>query len=333
MPTKRGRKTLSFQLARGSQQVRGESAQYSTVEQELDVKWKKLDGNITKKFGPIGKQDKVFSHFSQLRQISVNEMSLGNMERGQTSSIKSPKASVILKPKRNYPKNSDKNPLDLSYETPRPDKKKLLARSIALPKDHRDTVSKNRIAKIYRTESKNLAKKLATIEVTLPAVTTEDLNEGMKEEPKQTKRKFRYKIHAKRNINFNEDKEDYMPTQSTNSSQPAIPTLKEAESKADSTITFHGDPVIPKDKPIDWDSLSLPDLNLPIFAKQRKTKKRVVKTVKPVKLQSKQVAKPNPNVNKGDQLYICDIKEFSDINLYLDELEEVRAIDAYKHLP
>ncbi|KAL8155044.1 hypothetical protein AgCh_000432 [Apium graveolens] len=56
----------------------------------------------------------------------------------------------FFQPKKNYPKNSDKNPLDLSYETPRPDGKKLLARSIALSKDPRDTVSKNRIAKIYR---------------------------------------------------------------------------------------------------------------------------------------------------------------------------------------
>ena len=45
------------------------------------------------------------------------------------------------------------------------------------------------------------------------------------------------------------------------------------------------------------------------------------------------MTKPKPIVNKGDQLFICDIKEFSYINLYLDELEEVRAIDAHKKLP
>ncbi|KAL8148135.1 hypothetical protein AgCh_005472 [Apium graveolens] len=75
----------------------------AVVEQELDVKWKKFDENIKKKFGPIGKQDK----------------------------------------------NSDKNPLDLSYETPRPDEKKLLGRSIAFFKDPRDLVLKKMIAKIY----------------------------------------------------------------------------------------------------------------------------------------------------------------------------------------
>ena len=61
--------------------------------------------------------------------------------------------------------------------------------------------------------------------------------------------------------------------------------------------------------------------------------KKAVKMVKPIKLQSKSVAKPKPIINKGDQLFICDIKEFSDINLYLEEIDEVRAIDAYRHLP
>ena len=32
-------------------------------------------------------------------------------------------------------------------------------------------------------------------------------------------------------------------------------------------------------------------------------------------------------------MYLCDIKEFSDLNLYLDELDEVRGIDAYRSLP
>ncbi|KAL8104380.1 hypothetical protein AgCh_028549 [Apium graveolens] len=60
------------------------------------------------------------------------------MEKGQTSCIKSPKANLVLKPKRNYPKSSDKNPLDLMFATPRPDEKKLLARSIAFFKDPTD---------------------------------------------------------------------------------------------------------------------------------------------------------------------------------------------------
>ena len=55
--------------------------------------------------------------------------------------------------------------------------------------------------------------------------------------------------------------------------------------------------------------------------------------MKPVTFRSKTLTKSQPTVNKGDLLYICDIKEFSEINLYLDELEEVRGIDARRHLP
>ena len=81
----------------------------AAAELQLNEKWEKLDKNIKKKFGPIKKQDKVFSHFSRLRSISENDMSLGNMKRGQPSTIKSPKANVIFQPKRTYPKNSEKN--------------------------------------------------------------------------------------------------------------------------------------------------------------------------------------------------------------------------------
>ena len=47
------------------------------------------------------------------------------LERGQPSCIKSPKAETILKPRVNYSKSSLKNPLDIVYETPKPDEKKL----------------------------------------------------------------------------------------------------------------------------------------------------------------------------------------------------------------
>ncbi|KAL8092947.1 hypothetical protein AgCh_034994 [Apium graveolens] len=234
----------------------------AAVEQELDAKWKKIDEEIIKKFGSIEKKDKVFSHFSQLRQILANEMSLGNMERGQPSSIKSLKASVIFQPKRNYPKNSDKNPLNLSYETPRLNEKKLLARNVKIicvvagypqfvEAKKEEMVRLKQQQKQAALEAKNLAKNPATTEVTLPVVTTGNLDEGKKEEPKKIKRKLSYKINVKRKIDFDEDKEDYMPAQSTTTSQSVIPTVKEAEFKVDPNITFHGDPVIPKDEPID----------------------------------------------------------------------------------
>lgn len=65
----------------------------------------------------------------------------------------------------------------------------------------------------------------------------------------------------------------------------------------------------------------------------KKTKTRAVKKVKPSTLRSKSITKAQTKVNKGDIMYICDIKEFSDLNLYPNELEEVRGIDAYRNLP
>ncbi|KAL8091399.1 hypothetical protein AgCh_033854 [Apium graveolens] len=99
----------------------------------------------------------------------------------------------------------------------------------------------------------------------------------------------------------------------------------------DPTRNIHGEPIVPNDEPVDWDSLPIPELNLPIF-KTKKTKTRASKKVKPISLKSKALTKSQPTVNKRDLMYICDIKEFSDLNLYLNELEKVRGIDAYRHL-
>ncbi|KAL8148041.1 hypothetical protein AgCh_005398 [Apium graveolens] len=222
----------------------------------------------------------------KLKKLDVTSVELELNKNGRNLMKTSRRSLVQLvsnTSQRETIQRNKKNPLDLMYETPKPDKKKLLGSSITFFKDPRDSVLKKRI--------------------------------------------------AKRKLDFNEDKEEYMPTQSTTTSQLAIPILEEAEFKVDPNITFHDEPVIPNDKPIDWDSLPLPDLNIPIYAKPKKIKKRAVMMVKPVKLQSKLVAKPKPIVNKPDQLFICDIKEFSDINLYIEEIDEVRAIDAYRNLP
>ncbi|KAL8100012.1 hypothetical protein AgCh_032321 [Apium graveolens] len=219
-----------------NKQLRKDSDLSSKVD-SLDTRLKKLDEKIEKSFGPIEKQDKAFSHFSQLRPISANEINLGNLERGQPSAIKSPTANVIFQPKRNYPMNSDKNPLDLVYETPKPDEKKVLGRSIAFFKDPTDSVLKKRIAKIYRNgklicvvaghpqfaeamkEEKVRLKqqqKHSTTESKMPAEIAESVNEEKQEEPKQTK-KSRLKFRPKRKLDFDEDKEEYMPTQSSTS--------------------------------------------------------------------------------------------------------------------
>ena len=135
-------------------------------------------------------------------------------------------------------------------------------------------------------------------------------------------------------MNFNDEElEDQFPKKPTTTTQTSKPSVVFEEFKVvDPTRNINGEPIIPKDEPVDWDSLPIPELNLPIF-KTKKTNTRASKKVKPVSLKSKALTKSQPTVNKRDLMYMCDIKEFSDLNLYLDELEEVRRIDAYRHLP
>ena len=117
----------------------------------------------------------------------------------------------------------------------------------------------------------------------------------------------------------------------TSQSVPTVETTASAaELKVYPEINFHGEPIQPKDEPIDWDSLPVPDLNLPMPSKKRSVRKKA----KPILVPAKVISKPQkPTVNKNDQLYICDIKEYSDIELYLDELDEVRGIFANNRLP
>ena len=93
-------------------------------------------------------------------------------------------------------------------------------------------------------------------------------------------------------------------------------------------MNFYCEPIQPKDEPIDWDNLPMPSFNFSIPTKKRKTRKP-----KPTLAPRKNISKPKPTVNKDDMMYICDIKEFTDINLYLDELDEVRGIFGNNKLP
>ncbi|KAL8088030.1 hypothetical protein AgCh_037971 [Apium graveolens] len=167
-----------------------------------------------------------------------------------------------------------------------------------------------------------------------PSVIVEPQDQKVQDEPQQ-KRRFRYKLRSKRKLDFSdEEMQDYIPKKATTSTHTSKPSVVFEEFKVvDLTKNIHGESIIPKDKPVDWDNLPIPELNFSIFNKTKKTKTRASKKMKLVTLRSKTLTKSQSTVNKGKLLYICDIKELSDINLYLDELEEVRGIDAHKHLP
>ncbi|KAL8090706.1 hypothetical protein AgCh_039955 [Apium graveolens] len=69
------------------------------------------------------------------------------------------------------------------------------------------------------------------------------------------------------------------------------------------------------------------------FTPSKKQKRRIKSTPPKASIKFTQKPKPKTQTSKDDYIHICDIKEFSDIELYLDELEDVRRIAAYRQLP
>ncbi|KAK1387210.1 hypothetical protein POM88_015388 [Heracleum sosnowskyi] len=98
-----------------------------------------------------------------------------------------------------------------------------------------------------------------------------------------------------------------------------------------SDTTFHGTPIELKDEPIEFGNLVFPKIILEAEKKKkREPRKKVLKG--PIKLHYvPQIVKPIENTD--DYLYKADIQEYSDLNLFLDELIEVRGIDKYKNMP
>ncbi|KAL8155490.1 hypothetical protein AgCh_000760 [Apium graveolens] len=291
------------------------------AELKLKEQMKKLDERIEKEFGPIANKDKSVKHVIQLRPISIDEMKLGNMERGQTSSKRHQHVIVILMPKKHSSKYSSKNPMDLVYATPKPDEKKLLGHSIANHKDPRDSVLKKRDAIEAKKQAENPANKSKTekpatkIEIEKPATKTETEKH---EEPKQKLGKGYKKQRTKRKLVFEEEKEKTIAN-SVYYHKSTMSIMEQAEIKVHPDVNFHGEPIIPKDEPMDWESLPIPELNIPIPATSKRRKNIPRKSVKSIPFQSKTLSKANPTVNKGDQLFIYVIKEAGETQVHYQE--------------
>ncbi|KAL8089554.1 hypothetical protein AgCh_039139 [Apium graveolens] len=296
------------------------------------LKWEKIDEDILRKFELVKEPVKLVIHHSQVKQISVNEMSMNYLERGQSSCIKSPKAEIILKPRVNYSKSSLKSPLDTVYETPKPDEKKLLSRSIAFYKDPADSALKKRIAKAKqkKVQIAILAKLHAVNSSQQISAHPSEIIESQdpKKQVEKQKKAPRIKKLAKRTKRkldiVDKELENQFPKESTpTTTQASKPSVVFENMKVvDPYRNIHGEPIVPKDEPIEWENIPIPDFNLPILSKPKRTKSRAVKKVKLSPLKSKSLVKAQSKANKGDYLYLCDIKEFSYLNLYLDDLDE-----------
>ncbi|KAL8100284.1 hypothetical protein AgCh_032509 [Apium graveolens] len=103
-------------------------------------------------------------------------------------------------PKKNYSKNSTKNPLDLVYATPKPDKEKLLEAK------KEEKVRLKQQKRQATLDAKNQAKKPTTTKTEMPTVIAEFVNEEKQNEPKQ-KKVPRQKFRANRKLDFDEEKE------------------------------------------------------------------------------------------------------------------------------
>ena len=98
----------------------------------------------------------------------------------------------------------------------------------------------------------------------------------------------------------------------------------------DNLVNFHEEPIIPKEEPVDLNEIPIPRF----LQEKEEVKKKKSRVVKPRPQFINHVPKVvKPIENKDDYLYIADIQEESSINLYLDELTEVRGIGATHKLP
>ena len=92
-------------------------------------------------------------------------------------------------------------------------------------------------------------------------------------------------------------------------------------------VNFFEEPIMPKEEPIDFDNIPIPTFLVKETAKPKKKGKTMAK---------KLVNAPKPPKepeNKDDYLFITNIEEFSELELDLDDLQEVRGIDQTSKLP
>lgn len=93
----------------------------------------------------------------------------------------------------------------------------------------------------------------------------------------------------------------------------------------------HGEPIQPKDEPIEfhWEDFNLPNLNIPIYKEKKKRQSKPKFTLPSLRINQ---PAPKPS-NKDDRVYIADIKEFGALDLHMSKVDEVKALPATERLP
>ncbi|KAL8113381.1 hypothetical protein AgCh_020631 [Apium graveolens] len=174
-----------------------------------------------------------------------------------------------------------------------PDEKKLLSRSIAFYKDPADSASKKRIAKIFRNGKEicvvaghpQFAQAKREEKTRLKQEKKQAALDAKKAKQKKEQIAILAKLHAELENQFPKES---TPT-TTQASEPSV--VFEDIKVVDPYRNIHGEPIMPKDEPIEWENIPIPDFNIPILSKPKRTKSRAVKKVKLSPLKSKSLVK------------------------------------------
>ncbi|PZO92733.1 MAG: hypothetical protein DI617_09450, partial [Streptococcus pyogenes] len=266
----------------------------AAAEKKIIEQRKMVDERISQVFGSTNKSTFV-KHVTKVESIPIELKEPERNKVGEPSS-KSEFKPVVLKPKSSSFKFTEKHPMEFIFSPPRPDEEKLLADDIKSYKNTQNVVRRARMAKIYRhgklicvieghpgfaiakreenlrlnnetRESEAVAKALQEDEnsKTLTSNEEEKIEEeieemvsmgGMAEKSEAGERKEWQKGHRKKRKARREGNDDEETEEKSTKTQPQLPIPEPII--LDPNFNIHGEPIIPKEEPIDWDNIKLP---------------------------------------------------------------------------
>ena len=258
------------------------------------------------------------------------------------------------------PKANGKNKLQLDFPFPKNEEEKLMGKKIKEFKENNNKSVRDWVAVIFRN-GKVLhisnshprfveAKREETSRLLREAHPgTEFLNENSEEKqarlaqelmdemdreerepeelPKPVKRKGGSKPRLKKRT-----KRPFSPQEDTRETSGTQFPFQIPQEVINPSVNFHEEKIVPKEEPVEFDKIEVPKFLLESTQKKRTSRKQILKG--PI-LVSKvpSIVKQSAVENKEDYIYQAEIEEYSGINLFLDEVSEVRGIDKFNHLP
>lgn len=277
-----------------------------------------------------------------IRQILVPEIKLSSeVQHGEPSYLKEfqpLRMEDVISPL----KKNEKNRMRYDFTSPIADKGKILGETIEGLKNTPNKERRARLAVIYRNVKKitvpyahpqfhlakmeEISKEAVDEDEKLNKLAEElmnELDEEMSEEetvkPHRQKsravkpKKKRTKAKARRKLVELEEEiqEGHTESAVTTQTTPIV----------DPSVNFYNEPIIPKDEPINFEDIQLPR---PLVEQLEKRKRRSSRKKPVIISQVPQIAKKPED--KDAVLYVADIDEYTQLNLHLDEILEVKSL-------